>query len=105
MQRAIMSPWMLAQRTTPEAYEKEIFPAASAYLEHWLGLVDNGVDELAGGIEGESGAARDATNRQLIFNREIDPVWNKIDMMLGAEISDFMIKVLRSQHVEREANV
>lgn len=105
MQRAIMSPWMLAQRTTPEAYENEIFPAASAYLEHWLSLVDHGVDDIAGGIEGESGAARDATNRQLIFNREIDPVWNKIDMMLGAEISDFMIEVLRSQHVEHEATI
>ena len=42
-QRAIMSPWMLAQRTTPEAYEAAIFPAADFYLEHWFGLVDQGV--------------------------------------------------------------
>lgn len=105
MQRAIMSPWMLAQRTTPEAYETEIFPAADAYLDHWLALVDNGIDDIADSIQGEAGASRDATNRGLIFNREVDPVWNKIDMMLGADVSNLMIDVLRSQQVESKAKV
>ncbi|MDH3621276.1 MAG: hypothetical protein OER91_10305 [Gammaproteobacteria bacterium] len=102
MQHAIMSPWMLAQRTTSAAYDKEIFPAAEAYLNHWLAMVDDGLGDLAGGIQGEAGATRDAANRELIFNREIDPVWNKIDGMLGKEISDFMIGVLRNQAVETE---
>ncbi len=102
-QRAIMSPWMLAQRTTPEAYESAIFPAADFYLQHWFDLVDNGVGDID--IQGESGAKRDAANRQLIFSREIDPVWNKIDGMLGANVSDFMISVLRNQSVEDKAEV
>jgi len=105
MQRAIMSPWMLAQRTSTAAYQAEIFPAAEAYLTHWLALVDSGIDDVAGGITGDSGASRDAANRTLIFNRDIDSVWSKIDAMLGAEISDFMINVLRSQSVEQQANV
>lgn len=105
MQRAIMSPWMLAQRTTAAAYEKEIFPAAEAYLNHWLGLVDDGLTDIAGGIRGEASAARDAANRELIFNREIDPVWNKIDMMLGEDTSNFMIDVLRSQSVESKVKL
>jgi hypothetical protein len=105
MQRAIMSPWMLAQRTSTSAYETEIFPAAEFYLDHWLGLVDNGIDDIAGGVSGDSGASRDASNRALIFNREIDSVWSKIDAMLGAETSDFMIRVLRSQSVEDKADV
>ena len=104
-QRAIMSPWMLAQRTTPAAYEAEIFPAAEAYLNHWLAMVDDGLADLEDAIEGESGASRDARNRSLIFNREIDPVWHKIDGMLGADLSDFMIKVLRSQDVETSTDV
>jgi hypothetical protein len=105
MQHAIMSPWMLAQRTTSEAYEKEIFPAAEAYLNHWLAMVDAGLDDLADGVMGDAGAARDAANRELIFNREIDPVWNKIDGMLGKDVSDFMIRVLRNQAVESRAEV
>jgi hypothetical protein len=105
MQRAIMSPWMLAQRTSTDAYESEIFPAAEFYLEHWLGLVDKGIDDISAGISGDSGASRDAANRELIFNREIDSVWSKIDAMLGAEVSDFMIRVLRSQSVEKKAEV
>ena len=104
-QNAIMSPWMLAQRTTPAAYESEIFPAAEAYVNHWLGLVDDGLGDIESSIRGETGAARDARNRELIFNRDIDPVWHKIDGMLGPEISDFMIRVLRNQGVETSADI
>ena len=104
-QNAIMSPWMLAQRTTSAAYEKEIFPIAETYVNHWMQMVDAGLDDIAEGIQGEAGAMRDSLNRELIFNREIDPVWNKIDGMLGAEISDFMIGVLRNQKVESKADV
>ncbi len=103
LQRAIMSPWMLAQRTTPDAYESAIFPAVECYLEHWLALVDAGVDDIT--VAGEAGAARDAANRALIFNREIDPVWNKIDAMLGADASNAMIDVLRSQTLETTADL
>ena len=102
-QRAIMSPWMLAQRTTPAAYESSIFPAADSYLEHWIQLVESGVAITE--IHGDAGRQRDAANRVLIFNREIDPVWEKIDGLLGAEVSDYMISVLRSQTVERQAAI
>ena len=104
-QNAIMSPWMLAQRTTAAAYEEQIFPIAESYLEHWIEMVDDGLDIVAENIRGEAGATRDARNRELIFSREIDPVWHKIDGMLGAEISDFMIGVLRNQKVESKADV
>ena len=100
-QRAIMSPWMLAQRVTADAYETTVFPAVDVYLEHWLGLVDDGIDDVE--VAGEYGAERDAANRLLIFSREIDPVWNRIDMMLGSDTSDLMISVLRSQVVESAA--
>ena len=99
-QLAIMSPWMLAQRTTTDAYESQIFPIAETYLEHWKELVDQGLGDVADGIEGASGTARDASNRKLIFSREIDPVWEKIDGLLGADVSDRMIAILRNQDVE-----
>ena len=101
LQRAIMSPWMLAQRTTTAAYESEVFAAASDYLEHWLALLDQGIGDVE--IMGEYGARRDAENRAMIFNRDIDPVWQKIDMLLGADMSNKMIDVLRSQVVETAA--
>ena len=100
MQRAIMSPWMLAQRTTQDAYGRAVFPVAETYLNHWIGLVDDGLDELAPEILGESGATRDARNRELIFSRDVDPVWSKIDGLLGADVSDRMIGLLRNQAIE-----
>ena len=104
-QRAIMSPWMLAQRTTARAYSESVFPAAEAYTSHWLALVDHGLEDISSDIRGEAGASRDAANRELIFNRDIDPVWNKIDQMLGPEVSDLMISVLRNQQVEAKARL
>ena len=104
-QRAIMSPWMLAQRTTADAYDRVVFPAAETYTSHWLQLVDDGLEDVAAEIRGEAGATRDAANRELIFNREIDPVWNKIDQMLSPDVSDLMISVLRSQKVEAKAKL
>lgn len=100
MQRAIMSPWMLAQRTTAAAYEEQVFAVADSYLRHWFQLVDDGMDDLVADIQGESGATRDAANRELIFNREIDAVWAKIDGLLGADVSGAMIAILRNQKVE-----
>ncbi len=98
LQRAIMSPWMLVQRTTAAAYEAEVFSAAEHYLEHWLSLVDNGIEQIE--IAGDHGTARDAANREMIFNRDIDPVWKKIDMLLGEDVSNKMIDILRNQQVE-----
>ena len=100
LQRAIMSPWMLAQRTTTAAYEEHVFGVADKDLQHWFGLVDAGLDDLVADVQGEAGATRDAANRELIFNREIDAVWAKIDGLLGAEVSDAMIAILRNQKVE-----
>jgi hypothetical protein len=100
-QRAIMSPWMLAQRTSAAAYEQVVFAAANAYTRHWLALVDDGLGKLEGTVEGARGAERDRLNRALIFNREIDAVWSKIDGMLGQEVSDAMIGVLRNPQVEK----
>ncbi len=93
MQQSIMSPWMLAQRVTPAAYEQDVFPAVDEYLDHWLGLVAGGIDSAD--VRGEWGAGRDALSRQLIFNRDIDAVWAKIDGLLGPDVSEAMIASLR----------
>ncbi len=93
MQRSIMSPWMLAQRVTPAAYEDHVFAAVDVYLEHWLGLLAAGIS--AEGVNGAWGSERDAANRELIFNREIDAVWAKIDGLLGPEVSETLIAALR----------
>jgi len=99
-QRAIMSPWMLARRATPEAYREQVYPAVEEYLSHWLELVDQGLGDIADSIFGETGSSREAASRALIFNREIDPVWVKVDRMLGEATSEQLLAVLRSLGVE-----
>lgn len=94
-QWAIMSPWMLARRAGPEAFRERVYPAASAYLSHWFELLDGDLGDIAGEMFGAAGAEREAASRALIFSREIDPVWAKVDGLLGVKTSDRMLAALR----------
>jgi hypothetical protein len=99
-QYAIMSPWMLAYRATEAAFA-QVEPNVDNYLEHWFGLVENGVNaDIASGGDAAALAARDQLNRDALFNPEVDPVWAQIDRMLGAEVSARLREVLRNQEVE-----
>jgi len=96
-QYALMSPWMLAYRATESAFA-QIDGAVNAYLEHWFGVVENGVNAPVS--DGLPPAERDRLNRAAIFNPEVDPVWAQIDRMLGAEVSERLQGILRNQEVE-----
>ena len=50
-QRAIMSPWMLAQRVAADAYDPTVFDAADTYLQHWFALLDDGLESLRDSVE------------------------------------------------------
>ena len=94
-QYAIMSPWMLAKRATAEAFAA-IDELVDAYLEHWLGLVAGGVPAAA--LEGANAAAlieRDRRNKAIIFNREVDKVWDQITPLVGADAAQRQIDLLR----------
>ena len=84
-QYAIMSPWMLANRATPEAFQA-ITDTVAKYRDHWLGLVDKGVStEAMAGIDAAQLAARNVANKKIIFDPDVDPVWNRIAPMIGEE--------------------
>jgi len=89
-QRSIMSQWMLAYRATEEAYPN-IEPIVAAYLDHWFDLLDNGVSqEVLDSLKGVDLAARDRANRGLIFNRDVDHVWDMITPLIGQDVSELM---------------
>lgn len=96
LQWAIMSPWMMANRSDEESFP-QIEKTVRTYMEHWIGLVENGLSE--GCIEGLSGdelRRRDQRNKEMIFSVEIDPVWNQIRPLVGDEACDKQIAMLRS---------
>ncbi|WP_067860892.1 hypothetical protein [Nocardia shimofusensis] len=81
-QRALMSPWMLVCRATPEAF-KALDDTVDAYLEHWLALVREGVTEVDADLVG-----RDRANRANLFDPRVDPVWEQVTRLIGAEQSE-----------------
>jgi hypothetical protein len=89
-QRSIMSQWMLAYRATEEAYPG-MEPTVAAYLDHWFDMVENGLPQkVLDDVADTDLAARDAANRGLIFNREVDHVWNMITPLIGQDVSELM---------------
>ena len=95
-QWAIMSPWMLANRATKEAFT-EIEKTVIAYQDHWFNLVDKGIsaDAINGVSEAEL-VARDKRNKEIIFNPTVDPVWEKIGPLVGEEACRIQIETLKA---------
>ncbi len=84
-QHAIMSPWMLANRATEDAFAA-IEASVVAYQEHWFGLLKNGVSQEAlGGVTPGELERRNLANKRIIFDPAVDPVWDRITGMIGEE--------------------
>ncbi|GID90808.1 hypothetical protein ACFQFC_36680 [Amorphoplanes digitatis] len=79
-QYALMSPWMLVNRATRDAFEG-IGDAVDGYLGHWFEL-------LASDVKAAVDPERDAAHRALLFSPEIDPVWAQTVRLLGEEQSE-----------------
>ena len=95
-QHAIMSPWMLAKRATPDAF-RTIDPLVDAYLDHWFRLVEEGVPaHVLDGIDRAALIERDRRNKAIIFNRDVDKVWDQITPLVGREAAERQIAVLRA---------
>ena len=90
-QVALMSPWMLVHRATADAFEAIEKPVED-YLSHWLGLIDRGITTSA--TEAEL-SARNAANRSAIFNPDVDPVWNRVEQLIGPESTSGLCELLR----------
>ena len=96
-QFAIMSPWMMAKRASESAF-REIEASVNKYLDHWFSVLESGVSDAAtSGVTPEAFAARDKANREMIFSSEIDPVWNRIQGLLGEEMVNYQQQLLRGE--------
>lgn len=94
-QYAVMSPWMLVNRANEAAF-RETFKAVETYLEQWFTVLDAGVPQAAlQNSNPQRRAERDAAHRGVIFNAEVDKVWNQITPLIGAEAVEQIIAMLR----------
>lgn len=95
-QYAVMSPWMLVNRADEAAF-RATFAAVDAYLDHWFALVARGLSPaaLAGAVPAQL-AARDAAHRAVLFNPDVDKVWNQITPLIGADAVARIIALLRN---------
>ena len=84
-QYAIMSPWMLANRASQPAFSA-IEDIVQRYQQHWFGLVESGISQNAlGGLDAQQLQARNLANKRIIFDMDVDPVWQRITPMIGEE--------------------
>jgi hypothetical protein len=98
-QRSIMSQWMLAGRVAEDVYPG-MEQYVQAYLDRWFDLVENGIpQDILDSIKDVDLAARDAANRAIIFNREVDPVWDLIGPLVGDRGSEMLRAQLETNSV------
>ncbi|MCC5825031.1 hypothetical protein [Alkalimonas sp.] len=93
-QRATMSPWMLVHRAT-EAGFKQVFPFVERYRLYWQELIAKGVTSS---VSKAALAERDSANRAAIFSPQIDPVWQRIDGLIGQAAGEQLRTLLKSNH-------
>ena len=94
-QRALMSPWMLAHRADEGAFRGMAAPVA-VYLEHWSRLLMDGLPEsLTARLFAGELAERERRLRAATFDPEVDPVWEMVTRLVGAEVGESMRKILR----------
>ncbi len=83
-----MSSWMLAFRATEEAFKQLDGPVAS-YLDHWFSLLEGEVPgDVVADIADTDLAVRDARNRGLLFNPDVDKVWAQISRLLTEPVAE-----------------
>jgi hypothetical protein len=92
-QYAVMSPWMLANRADEAAF-KATFATVNTYLDHWFRVLEGGV-KAAGRMTPAQRAARDEAHRAILFSPAVDPVWNQITPLIGADAVSKLIGLLR----------
>jgi hypothetical protein len=101
-QRAIMSPYMLAYRATPEAYV-QLDDHVNAYLDQFFTLAERGLSQEATEAAADTDLARrDATNRSYIFSPAVDPVWHHIIPLVGPENSELIRRNLEFNEITTE---
>jgi hypothetical protein len=84
-QRAVMSPWMVVHRATKEAFTS-VEPLVHTYLDHWLSLLAQGAPvQVLGGAGAQQLSARDKANKAIIFDPDVDKVWNQIRGLIGSD--------------------
>jgi len=99
-QLGVMSPWMMASRATPEAFDT--IPS-QVYLERWFKLVDEGIPaDALDGLTGADFADRDKRNRAVLFSKEVDPVWEQIERVIGADVGEFQREWLQRQDASQD---
>ncbi|MER7106921.1 hypothetical protein [Streptomyces sp. NPDC000229] len=98
-QRSLMSPWMLVHRAD-EAALRAMGPIVEEYADHWLSLAAAMPAEAARELAGTDLPERDRRLRTALFSREIDPVWGRVDRLLGSATTDRLRHLLITGHPE-----
>lgn len=89
-QFAMMSPWMLVNLADEPAF-RAVGDTVRAYADRWISLAEQGLsNDVVDSLADTDLAARDARVRINLFSPEIDPVWGRVDSMIGPDAALMM---------------
>lgn len=89
-QFAMMSPWMLVNFANETAFRK-IGDVVMDYANHWISVINAGLSpNVHATLSDTDLVARDAAVRFNLFSPSIDPVWGRVDAMIGPAGSELI---------------
>lgn len=90
-QLAVMSPWMIANRATEDSMDP-VGSICGDYLDHWINLAKKGIQSPKT-LDCDT-ALKDHLHRSILFSKEVDPVWDRVEKMIGVESSEKLRSLL-----------
>eukprot|EP00002_Diphylleia_rotans_P036878 TRINITY_DN8180_c0_g1_i3.p1 TRINITY_DN8180_c0_g1~~TRINITY_DN8180_c0_g1_i3.p1 ORF type:complete len:827 (-),score=123.12 TRINITY_DN8180_c0_g1_i3:357-2837(-) len=93
-----MSPYLAAGRTTNKIF-RNISPFFDVYLNHWVALIERGVEQILPDTELTTEVRRQLRSRDLLvrktlFNPAVDPTWVEIAKLCGRKICISILELL-----------
>ncbi|MCA9660486.1 MAG: hypothetical protein KC486_19235, partial [Myxococcales bacterium] len=94
--RAHLGPWTVAVRCDEAALRGAVGRSVDAYVDHWLDLVRGGLPPaITDALDPAALAARDRRYRAALFSADVDPIWRRLDGLLGASGAAVLQGLLR----------
>jgi hypothetical protein len=94
--RALLGPWTVAVRCDEAGLRGAVGRSVDAYLDHWLDLMTRGLaPTITDALDSAALSARDRRYRAALFSADVDPIWRRLEGLLGASGAAVLQGLLR----------
>jgi len=96
LMKTLLNAWMVSYHTHPDNLP-ESMPVIETYCKHWLSLKNKTEGIRFDGEDRAEYAAYDQAHRRVLFNPQVDILWDMLVHMVGLESRDMLLALLQGR--------